>query len=142
MKNLKLFSFVLVAVLSAVLFAGCVFGTVTIDNWQFKPEQASGSSLDLTLINSSAMTFDFTITNKGNDRELLAESFKVIIKNGEQEVEADAVTFENLKTKIEFKANTSANIKLNAVATKSNLSENSKILIKYSGSLICEYKVK
>ena len=142
MKKIKELSFMFIAVLCFAFFGGCaVYPSVTIDGWNFAPQQVSGTEIDLSLFSGSELKFDFTIKNQSEARTLRAENFDVIFKSGNNEQNAISVYFDNHEASIDFIQNESKNIKLCALAT-ATVSESDKLIIEYDGRVVVEYKIK
>ena len=135
MKKFRILYFIPLALLCLLTYAGCLFlGTVEINKWSFKPQQASGTEIAL----GSSMTFHFTVVNYGEERELKASTFNVSCVIDNNEYNAEAIYLDNLKSHVDFMQGESRNIELH-VATTSSFSSSSKILIKYDGRTIVEY---
>ena len=135
MKKFKVLYFVPLALLCLLTFAGCLFfGTVEVNKWSFKPQQASGAEIAL----GTSMTFHFSVVNYDNERELKASAFKVSCVIDNSEYDAEAIYLDNLRSSVNFAQNESRNVELHVVTT-SSFSSSSKILIKYDGRTIVEY---
>lgn len=138
LKSIITFVFVMFAI---VMLSGCIFEGVNVNKWNFVPEQASGTELDLTFVSGSEMSFAFTVKNNSEERNLLSTTFSVVCKVGDQEKNIETLCFDSFATSITFEKNQSQNITLHAISTTS-LSSCSKITIKYDGTTICEYTIK
>ena len=139
MKKFKTLLFIPMAILCLLAYAGCILlGTVEINQWSFKPQQASGTEV----IFGSTMEFDFTIENYGDDRALSAGTFKIAYVQNGNEYNAEAVYLDNLmQTSVNFHHNESRNVKI-YVITSNSFSNSEKIVIKYDGQTIIEYLIK
>ena len=138
MRKLKALLFVPLAVLCLFVYAGCfLLGTVEVNNWSFKPQQASGAEIAL----GTSMTFHFSVVNYDNERELKASAFKVSCVIDNSEYDAEAIYLDNLRSSVSFAQNESRNVELHIVTT-SLFSSSSKIVIKYDGQPIVEYLLR
>ena len=138
MKKFKALLFVPLAVLCLFMYAGCLLlGTVEVNRWSFKPQQASGTEIAL----GSSMTFHFSVVNYGEERELKASAFEVSCVVDGSEYNAEAIYLDSLKTAVNFLHAESRNVELHVVTT-SSFSSSSKIVIKYDGQPIVEYLLK
>ena len=143
MKKFKSLSLIFLVVFCIAIFAGCSLfesGFVIVDHWGFTPAQASGTDINLTIIKGSYLSFDFTIYNNISERTLLADSFDVVIVCNDVEESAEEIMFDNFQKSLSFGEKTKANIKLKALC-KSTISGSAKIIIKYSGTTICQYLI-
>ena len=141
MKKIKSILFLALTVFCLMMGGCAVYPSVKINDWNFTPQQASGTEIDLSLISGSELEFDFTVKNESEARELLASTFDVIFKNEEVETHAISIYIDNYKSSLNFAEYESKNIKLHAVST-STVSESKSIIIKYDGTTIVEYIVK
>ena len=141
MKKIKSTLIIALTVFCLVMGGCAVYSSVKINDWNFAPQQASGTEIDLSLISGSELEFDFTVKNESEARDLLASTFDVIFKNEEGETHAISIYIDNHKSSLNFAEYESKNIKLHAITT-STVSENKSIIIKYDGITIVEYIVK
>ena len=137
MKKFKALLFLPLAVLCLMVYSGCLLlGTVEVNKWSFKPQQASGTEIAL----GSSMTFHFSVTNYGDERELRASTFNVVCVIDENEYNAEAIYLDSLKSSVNFLKGESRSVELHVVTT-SSFSSSSKILIKYDGKTLVEYRL-
>ena len=142
MKKAKISLILIGLIFCFAFFGGCaIYPSSIINDWNFAPQQASGTEIDLSLISGSELSFDFTIQNGSNARPLNASSFMVVFSKGESEENASIVYFDDYKSSLNFARYETKNIKLHAMST-STISENSSITIKYDGRTIVTYIVK
>ena len=142
MKKIKSTLFFALAIFCMALFGGCaIYPSVVINDWDFAPQQASGTEINLSLISGSEMEFNFTVKNYGEERNLLASAFDVLLSNGETSTSAISIYLDNHKSSLSFVKNESKNIKLHAVSTIT-ISQSTSITIKYDGTAIVEYFVR
>ncbi len=141
MKKTKYLTLTLVALLCLSMLAGCkVFNISFINDWVFVPQQVTGSELNLSLISASSMEYTFNIKNNGEERELKSSAFTIVYTIDGTNYQP-VVTFNDYSTSISFENKQSQDITLKAIST-ATFTNNSKIAIKYDGTLICEYTVR
>ena len=142
MKKFKSVLFLSVLVICLSFIGGCaIYPSVTINNWNFVPQQASGTEIDLSLIAGSELEFDFTVHNQDEARDLLASTFSVVFTKNQSETNALSIYFDNHQTSLSFASFESRNLKLHVIST-ATVSSSTKITINYDGSTIIEYLVK
>ena len=143
MKKLKLFVAFAVALCCFSMLAGCLFfdGFVLVNNWRLTPQQATGTEVNLAFVSGSEMEFAFTVKNLGEARQLNANNFDVVCVVNNTEQNSISVYFDSHQASISFEQNQSKNITLHAL-TSSSFSNSSKVIIRYDGTIICEYLVR
>ena len=141
MKKAKFLTLVLIAVLCLSMFAGCKILNISfINDWVFVPQQVTGSELNLSLISASSMEYTFNVKNNGDERELKSSAFTVNYKIDGSDYQP-VITFDDYSTSISFLSKESKDVTIKAIST-ATFTNNSKIVIKYDGTVICEYIVK
>ena len=142
MKKIKYLTFALITVLCLSMLAGCKILNISfINDWVFVPQQVTGSELNLSLISASSMEYTFNIKNNGEDRDLKANTFSIIYTIDGTNYQPTSITFDDYSTSISFLNKQSKDVTLKAISAIS-FTNNSKIVIKYDGTIICEYIVK
>ena len=141
MKKTKISLILLSVIFCFMILNGCaIYNSVTINDWNIVPQQATGSEIDLSLFSGSDIEFDFTIKNQSEARDLIVGNFNVILVKGINEESVSTVYFDNHRATLSFAENESRNIKLHALSS-STISENTKIVIKYDGKTVVEYDI-
>ena len=142
MKKLKVSLMAILLVVCSAFCSACLFKSVKVDKWSFSPAQSSGTEMDLSIFTQSHISFDFTIVNSGAERDLLADSFKVILYVGTKAYNAQSVGFDSsTKSKsITFASGQRQNITLFA-RFNTTFSNATEIVITYSGTEIATYTV-
>ena len=142
MKKINSMMFLSLALLCLAFVGGCaVYPSVVVNNWNFAPQQANGTELDLSLIAGSELEFNFTIKNEGEARDLLASTFDVIFTTESGESSALSIYFDNHQTRLSFVKYESKNIVLHAVSN-TTVSESRRITITYDGQTLVQYLVR
>ena len=144
MKNIKTLLIFIFAISFCFILGACSLfnNTLFIDNWKFKPAQASGQELDLSVFSANNLSFNFSVENRYDARTLNIETFLVSVIVNEENINVDTKFLDEYGvTSVSFNKNETRNIVLIAISTI-NIEDASKVIIKYDGKTICEYRLK